>query len=306
MINLFFIESPLQLLNAYEAINSFNITKYKIVIRLSGEKLNDIQIKNIINHLDIKNVTYISINTKNRTIFDYIKIMMSTVRYLFTNVDNVFIGNYDSRFLNLIMKQFNRKKIILLDDGSKTISIQNKFVEKNKYYDMFTMYDIEPILNQHIYKNDYNSIRSLCQSREKNNQDILFLGMKLSEIGIITEEYYLKLISKISRYYKDKNIIYIPHRGESNSKISLVKNYKNIVIKYIEYPVELYGLYEDTIPGKVVSFYSTALLTIKNIYKIEAECLNFNYSKSMYKDDIDSIYNYYIDYLKVLDTDEFI
>jgi hypothetical protein len=135
MINLFFIESPLQLLNAYEAINSFNITKYKIVVRLSGEKLNDIQIKNIINHLhlDIKNVTYISINTKNRTIFDYIKIMMSTVRYLFTNVDNVFIGNYDSRFLNLIMKQFNRKKIILLDDGSKTISIQNKFVEKNKF-----------------------------------------------------------------------------------------------------------------------------------------------------------------------------
>jgi hypothetical protein len=289
--SLLFVESPLQLLNAYEAINKFNLINYKIVIRLSSEELNDKQMKNIVNYLKIDNISYILIKTKNRTIFDYAKLIFNRIQYLFTKVDKVFIGNYHSGFLNLIMKQFNKKKIILLDDGSKTIAIQNDFTENN-FYNIFSMYDIKAILNQKIYKNEYSCITKICKNKETRNQDILFLGMKLSEYGIISEEYYMELITKISNYYNDKNIIYIPHRGESQKKLSLIEEYKNISIKYLEYPVELYGLYEDTIPYKVASFYSTALLTMKNIYKMEAESFIFDYTESEYQNAIDLVYEY--------------
>ena len=298
--SLLFVESPLQLLNAYEAICYFKLHDYRVIVRLSGQEQNDKQIKNLIKILNINNVNYITIRVKNRKLIDYYHLFINSFKYYFKNVDKVFIGNYDSGFFKLLLKQFKKSKIILLDDGTKTLTIQKQFSENN-FYNMFTMYDIKPVGKQTIYKNNYDHIFNMLQKHEiKKREYILFLGMKLSELNIIDEKDYIYFLNKIANFYSNKSIIYIPHRGESINKLKIIEKYiSNISIKYLNYPVELYGLYEQEIPASVVSFYSTALLTMKNIYKVEVNSFKFNYNDSIYKDTIDEVYKYYENYMLV-------
>jgi len=299
MKSLFFIESPLQLLNACEAVEKYSITDYKIIARLSNMLQNDEQIKFVIDKLNIKNIEFITISTKDRRFKDYVKLFYYKYIYKIPkDIDTIFIGNYDSSFLNLIMKNVNKEKIILLDDGAKTIDIQKKFTD-TKNYNLFTMYDLKTYKNQTIVKNDFTSLQSKIEKLNKNKNKILFLGLKLSEIGIVTEEYYVEQLIKIAQFYATKEIIYVSHRGESKTKLDKLNMFKNIQVVQLDYPVELYGLYNDEIPYNVASFYSTALLTMKNIYNIEAHSFRFDYSHSKYKIAIDNVYSYYEKYFEV-------
>ncbi len=304
MKSLLFVESPLQLLNAYEAIQYFSLTDYKIFIRYSNNLKNDEQIRFILQKLKIKNSIEFTIKSESKQLSDYLKLFLWKYRFLFkTDVDKLFIGNYDSGFLSLIMKQFKKEQIILLDDGAKTLSIQNGFTQNN-FYSLFTMYKLEPFNSQKIYKNEYINISNSLQSLQKDETKVLFLGTKLSESEIITEKYYLDLIHLISKYYKDKKIIYIVHRGESEENLRKIKQYKNITVKYLDYPVELYGLYEKEIPSTIASFYSTALYTMKNIYNLEANSFTFDYTSSKHVNAIKSVYEYYKKYLKVIELND--
>jgi hypothetical protein len=301
---LLFVESPMQILNAFEAVSYFNINNYTIFVRLSKNKINDNQIKKLLKILEIDNkfIKFIIIKSKNKNIIDYFKLLFYRFYFLFIkkNIDKVFIGNYKSKFFKLIIHQFDNQKLILLDDGNKTLSIQNEFTNTNNY-NLFTMYsNIKPLNNQKIFINSYKNISKKINTLNIIYDKILFLGSPLCEIGIIRFDYYLNLIDKICNYYNNK-VIYIVHRRESKNKLKYIENNKNIIIKELDYPVELYGLYENEIPYKVSSFYSTAILTMKNIYKLEAECFKFNYSDSDYVKSIDEIYSFYQNEIKVIE-----
>jgi len=304
--SLLFVESPLQLLNAYEAVAYFNLENYIYMIRLSNNEANDKQIMNLLKLLKINttNIQYIYLRTTNRTLYDYIKLLFYRFKYIFAkDIDKIFIGNYESGFFKLIIKQFSKQSIILLDDGAKTLSIQSKFTN-TKNYNLFTMYDIEALENQKNYINSYRQVLSKIKNLSINQDEILFLGTKLSEVGIIEEEYYIKLIQNICNYYSDKRIVYIIHRGESQEKLELIQKNENILIKQLDYPIELYGLYKNEMPFKVSSFYSTAILTMNKIYNLEAECFKFNYSHSIHVHAIDEVYSFYQKEMKVINLDD--
>ena len=299
--NLLFVESPLQLLNAYEAIYQFNLVNYEVIIRLSNEEINDKQIRYLVDFLNIENVEFVTINSRQKTLVDYMNLLIYKYKYKFSKkIEKIFIGNFDSRFFKLVMQQFKRNQIILLDDGSKTLDIQKQFSE-NYFYNLFTIYDITSIENQLIIKNEYTKLRTKLKKLNICKDKILFLGAKLSEIGIIDEHKYIKLLQKISDKHKEKKIIYVIHRGESKNKLQKIGDIKNITIKSYDFPIELLGLFEKSIPYKVVSFYSTAILTMKYLYRIEAECYSFDYSPSQYKESIDIVYDYYSRFIKVID-----
>ncbi len=301
-IDLICIESPLQLLNAYEVIKYFNIKNYKLLIRYSNRDNNDKQIKRLINILKIDS-TYIektTINASNKSLVDLFKLFIYKYFFNTKKFDRVFIGNYRSGFFSLIRKSFNRNQIILLDDGAKTVDIQKEFTD-NLNYNLFTMYKIAPFKNQKIYINHFNKIK--CLSKKNlilQDNEILFLGSKLSEINIISEMYYLELMNQISKFYKNQNIIYIPHREEDQNKLIRISAISNIEIKTIDYPVEIFGLFENKLPKTVSSFYSSALMTMQNIYKIKAEAFNFDYKGSIYEKNIDNVYNFYKNEIKVV------
>ncbi len=304
--SLLFVESPLQLLNAYEAVSYFNLENYIYIVRLSNNEANDEQIMNLLKLLKIdkSNIEYMYIRTINRTLYDYSQLLFYRYKYMFVkNIDKIFIGNYESGFFNLIIKQFSKESIILLDDGAKTLSIQSKFTN-SKNYNLFTMYDIKTLQNQNIFINSYREVLTNTKELLIKKDEILFLGTKLSEAGIIEEEYYINLIQNICNYYLDKKIVYIVHRGESQEKLSEIEENKNIIIRQLNYPIELYGLCEKEIPYKVSSFYSTAIYTMKKIYHLEAECFRFDYSGSVHEYAIEEVYSFYEKEMKVISLDD--
>jgi len=303
MKSLLFIESPFQLLNANEAVHRYSLDDYKIIVRLSNNEKNDEQIIYVIKQLGIENIKYIKINVSNKNIIDYMKLLFYRFRYIFIKVNKVFIGNCESGFLKLVLKQFNKEDIILLDDGAKSIDIQKNFNDKENY-NLFTMYDLVPYQSQIIENNNYEKLQQDLKQLEINTNQVLFLGLKLSEIGIVSEEYYLKKIKQIAAYYKNEKILYISHRGETKDKLEKIKSMTNIEVIVLGYPVELYGLYNDNIPYKVASFYSTALLSMQNIYNLKAESFMFDCQHSEHKEIIENVYDYYKSYFEVIDLDD--
>ncbi|MBA5248787.1 MAG: hypothetical protein FE834_04540 [Gammaproteobacteria bacterium] len=288
MNSIFFIESPFQLINASEAIHFFQIKNYKIIIRLSEVVNSDKQIFNLIDILNIdkEKIELIKIKAHNKNIGDYVAIAVNLIKCLpYIGVDKIFIGNLESGFLSLVIKIFSRKKILLLDDGALTIEIQNnpnKF-NQNNFYNLFTMYDFLAFKNQKIYKNNFESIRQNINNLKINKSSVLFLGSPFSEDGYMSKKCYYEQINKISSKYSNKTMIYVPHRRETDEDTREIKGIKNIVVHKLDYPVELIGLHENEIPYKVISFYSTALLTMKNIYKIEADSYHANFDGSVQK-----------------------
>ncbi|MEL0659749.1 hypothetical protein V6255_11430 [Psychromonas arctica] len=298
-----FIESPLQLLNAYEAVNYFKLSSYRIIIRLSGKKNNDNQLLHLIAFLQIKEFEIININAKEKNFIDFCKIFFFICKYTCNSLisDRIFLGNFGAGFFSILLKIYNKNKVILLDDGSKTLSIQRSFSNIN-YYTLFSLYSLRPIKNQRIYKNRYSMTLNMLNDldRKTDGKSVLFLGAKIAEIGMVKEEYYLSLMKEISIYYSAFNIIYIPHREENPFKLELISQYLNIKVKKIDYPVELYGIYENIIPVKVASFFSTALITMMNIYKLDVESFCFDYSSVKNKKSLDELYDYQEKYMSVI------
>lgn len=303
MNSLFFIESPLQLLNAYEAESYFTCKKSFYIVRLSNNKQNDEQIEKLIEYLSIREKCFIiKINSKNKNIIDLIKILI--LKIYFFRIKNIFerffIGNFESGLFSLLTKKLKKEQIILLDDGSKSIVTQKNFTDDFNF-DFFSFYDLIPFKNQNIYKNNFEKLRNKISLKTSTNE-ILILGSKLSEISIIDEDYYIELIKKISTYFQDKELIYIPHREENKNKLERIKKeIPNIKINYIEYPVEFYGINENKKIKTVISFYSTALYTMSKIYDSEAIAVKFNFEKSEHKINIKEVYNFYEKHMKVVD-----
>jgi len=303
---IFYIEAPFQLLSAYEAISYFSIKKYKILIRFSGIESNDMQLIKLIDLLNINNnnLEYVTINVQNRNFLDYLKsflLILSGYIHQY-KYKYIFIGNLDSKILKQVVKLVKQEKIILLDDGIKSIIFQKSFTKKYNF-NLFTMLtDLKAIGAQKVDYNNFNQIKKMSTSIEYSN-DVLFIGSKLSEIGIVTEEYYLKYIKRIAHYYSDSNILYITHRGESKEKLIKIKSINNIEIVSLDYPLELYPLYNHTLPLNIASFYSAALISLLKLYPKTDVKSFFIKNPLCYKREVTEAYNYIEKYIEVYTLD---
>lgn len=301
--NLYLIETPFQLLNAIEAIYAFPTEHNDLYIRYSDSGKNDSQLKDLLKKIDLpKNVSVNSffVNAEKRTPVDalkmafyYLKLKLEVKHY-----ENVFIGNYDSRFIKLVVP-FSRK-IIILDDGLKTISTQNNFTPNN-YFDWFTIFDLKPITTQKIYRNKLKNLQSLIKQQKPKRKSVLFIGSKLSEEKIISEDYNLEIVSKIAKEYGDTPIKYVSHRAESKEKLARIEKIKNLEVVQLDYPLELLPIYGDFEPSLIISFFSTALITLSKIYKVKTIGYKFDYSSSKHKNNIQRSYEYCSQFFEIKD-----
>lgn len=300
MQGLFYVEAPFQLISAFEAIKVYKLDYYHIYIRLS--KHNDTQLKNVVTILfdDISNISYFYIENHNRSVKDYLVALKYYIYAIFQKVkyDYVFIGNYESKFLSVIIKVIDKSKIVLLDDGVKTFAIQKKFTDENSY-NLFTMLkSIKPLRHQSIICHNFVNIKhSLIQKNQKKydrNQSILFLGSKMVEVGIISKDEYLEHLVNVLKAHMEVFIIYIPHRGEDIDKLHILEDeYHNFKIKVVDLPIELYILDEFSLNDikYVISFYSAALISLKLMYSdIKVYCLAFDFYGSKYSLTIEEVY----------------
>lgn len=303
---LFIVESPLQLLCAYEAVHFFKPDGYKIFVRYSAQKINDLQLDKLVDLLftnDAKHIKKIHIRSQNKSIIDFAKIIYFKFLLMTQKFDHWFLGNVDSGFIQTIVKNVDKKNIILLDDGSKTLVIQKRF-KPDYYFDLFTLYKLEPVEQQIIHKNNFVQLRQKLNTG-RNEDQVLFIGAKLSEVDVISEQKYLQLMQNVARYFNQKQILYIAHRGEDANKLKRIGEIANIEVETLDFPIELWGFYKNELPNQIASFFSTALYSMHKMYDIECISFKFDYQHHAEKADFDTVYDYHAKVMTVLNEADY-
>jgi hypothetical protein len=258
--NLYIVESPLQLLCAFE--KSFSQSNVTFVIRMNGNSNNDNQILEVAGVLKINYIK--KVLRPNRIKFDLIKNIMFFIRLLYS-FDTYYLGSYHSKLLAFIRIFINDRKVVILDDGVATLLAQEEMKERNKSYNIFTFFELSPLPRQNVEQHSFGNLVQCFNIDYKNNKGSYFIGQKVVESGIITTEYYISIIAYAAQLAGSKKLIYIPHRGEGESVIASIKSIEGVEVRYLNKPVELYFLHEEIPPEVVYSIISTALNTLSII-----------------------------------------
>lgn len=257
-MNLYIVESPLQLLCAYESILSSK-TKYRLVVRLTSRGNNDTHLLSCLNLLDLE---YEKLIVRPGNIkADILKNFYFLTKILFCKYKSIYIGSYYSKLLNFFSIFFNKNSIYYLDDGAATLRAQKEVLERNKSVNWYTFFEFKKNKKQKVIKHQF---RMLTNKISKKSQfGVYFIGQPVEYMKNLSSEEYVEGINILANNTKGEKIFYIPHRLEN---IEHIKKLNNIVILNIEVPLELFFMYEsDCFPREVYSYYSTALFTLKSI-----------------------------------------
>lgn len=283
MKNLFIIGTPLQLINAIEAINYFKLENNILVIVYRSLIANKIQIDKIRNLYKWEEVLEIEYS-KHSSLLKYVHL----TKYLKTHTYKYVFFPKLEVVPKLVIANVKKEKVFLLDDGGLTVTIYEKSIKTDKLnkYDfkelrfllfglkvkirdkinLFTYFNLPAINGIEVIKNSLLHLKNSVTDMKKESSVIYFLGQPISKL--IDDAVYRDSIQSIIKKY-NKKIIYIPHRGESVDKIKYLSELDNSMfsIENIGMPVELFFLNNEIYPSHVISYYSTALTTLDLIFE---------------------------------------
>ncbi|WP_026803851.1 hypothetical protein [Aliarcobacter lanthieri] len=283
--NLFIINSPLEFINAREAIYLFNLTNILFLVIYNRNENNVNQLKE-----QIKDLIYCEIiefyPSKGSSFFKYVRLIRELRKYTY---NKIFTGEIDDSNFRILIANLKKEKLFLLDEGTSTIEEYERKIKTNnlnKYkfreiryllvglrlklkdtINFFTYYDIKPIYGGEVVKNKLEYMkRNFEQNSITDYSQILFFLGQPSSIFANKEDLF-KSLQNVIQKYKNKKIIYIPHRREMNL-IEIKNNFnKDIEILDINQPIEQYFLNNNIYPMHVISFRSTALTTTKILFE---------------------------------------
>lgn len=283
MKNLFIVGTPLQLINAIEAINHFKLENNILVIVHRSLEANRNQIDEIRNLYKWEKIIDIEYS-KHSSLLRYVQLVKYLKKYIYKYI---FFPKLEV-VPKIVIANVKKEKVFLLDDGGLTVTIYEKFIKTNKLnkYDLkelrfllfglkikirdkinlFTYFDLEPVNGIEVIKNNLTYLKNKVKDAKRDDDVIYFLGQPISTL--INDASYRNSLKNIIEKY-NKKVIYIPHRGETRDKIDYLSALDNSMfsIQDIGMPVELFFLNNNLYPHHVISYYSTALTTLALIFE---------------------------------------
>jgi len=288
--NLFIIGTPLQLLNAIEAVKQFKLENNILVVVHRSLHANKVQINNLKRLYQWEEIIEIEYN-KNSSILKYVDLVKYLKNYIY---NYIFISKLEV-VPKIVIPNVIKEKVFILDDGVMTISLYENNIKKNKInkynfkelrflffglkikirdtINLFTYFDLKPTSKIEVAKNKLTFLKeTYLEGALKDNDNIYFLGHPSGRH--ISDDNYISSLLNLIKFF-NKNVVYIPHRGESEKMKKRVSSIANplLCVKDINMPVELYFLENKIYPSNIIAYYSTALITLNIIYK---EC-NISY-----------------------------
>jgi hypothetical protein len=320
--NLFLVKSPLQLLNAIEASNRFPSDKDILIIRFTSNNRTNSQLKQLLSFAKWDTILQIRYSKLPLNFIKEYHVLRKLIRSE-NKFENIFIGDY--RLLNFKIFPINlkHKKAYLLDDGTSTFTIQEFYLKDQKEFPekpvisfgkkviaqylfgfkthleerihLFTCYNIEPHIGQEIVKNDYSYTRTHINARRELRIDkdkVYFIGAKYVESNLMLENEYFLILKKIREAFNQKKFIYIPHRGERESKLKDIEGLGIDIVNFSNI-VEIELLYGSELPGIICGLTSSVLVNIPKIYpkiKVMAYKVNEEFFLPSYRQSVKSVY----------------
>ncbi|MFW1953182.1 hypothetical protein [Acinetobacter beijerinckii] len=290
-MNLFIVESPLQIICAYEAILEKNEEPYLLLIRQTGRGFNDKQMKESADFFNLKYKTF-----KLHPDKIIIHILMNIFLWLSLSIrkfETVYLGSLYSNALKVLKVFLRGSEFFYLDDGAATLRAQIDINKgKKPSSNLYTFFQLDAIIGQKIIKHKFCNIRKTFNFRRGGES--YFIGQPVEHMLGFNERDYLNCVRGIARKFsKEKPLIYIPHRVEDSRKILEIEN---IIILNIDTPVELYFMKNEAdIPKEVYSCYSSALVSMSILFP-EINIVAIKNKKIAAEDEVmDSIYNYFLE-----------
>ncbi|VAW63381.1 hypothetical protein MNBD_GAMMA11-1570 [hydrothermal vent metagenome] len=240
---------------------------------------------------------------------------LSSVKYIFVGYTRY---TYMSHFVNIT----NHDELVFLDDGNGTINYAERrrvganavsgisMKKKVKLYAkrlfqrvqdqekesacFFTAYDISPGDKDKVIKNNFLYLKSKVSEAPSINE-VYFIGSPLSEVGIVSSDYYVDHLNRIKKYFKNKKIVYIAHRRDSEKKLQIIKDKLGISVVFFDYPIEYQLAFVGPRPLILASFFSAALDSCRLIFgeKINLVSFKIDAVNSLQRESINDLYKGY-------------
>lgn len=308
MTNLYLVKSPLQLLNAIEASEQFEAQEEIIIIKYSENKKSNMQLANLLELKKWGQVIHIEHAKAGKSMIEELK-WIRKLSNQSLSIEKIFIGDYRSNNYLVFAQNLNCKEIILLDDGTATFYIQEKFLKDkirfsngflvdtfrkviskimglktnfDKTIHLFSCYNLDPHPHQKIYKNKYSFMKRYIENEKLylNDDLVLFIGAKYIEAGWMEKKDYFESLKRVFDQYTNKKLLYVPHRGEDKDKLNELAELFHFEIKHYDTIIELGILQENNIPKTIIGFTSSALV---NFHKMYADIHTISYKIALDK-----------------------
>jgi len=312
-VDKYYVESPGQIVNAFESIHLRQLP-WVMIVRFNGSKDNDSQIKNVL--FFYKDCELMRLNSSIKFVFSFIEFVLHfTLTLLRFSKGPIYVGSDKSKFISPF--HVFRLPMVLLDDGiatliyakgkgkdkkTKPLSVLDKLLNKHQKMNIFTSLDL-PKLPPHykVINHDYGYLRSIIKGGLVSD-DVLFFGAKYIEVGILTSDQYIALLRSVMKYFKGRRILYVPHREENKVRLS---NYEELgySLMNIDLPSELELVSMVKPPKCVAGFFSAALLTSHQlmpdieVYTFKIPQINIPQST---RENLEYAYEYYSSFSRVI------
>lgn len=326
----FFIITPFQYLCALEAKNYFHneIKLCKLIILNTvqeTQKSTLSQLNNIINRSDWDSIEFIKMpimRKKNKYInfiieYFYLKFKLTKIINKIRMKDFIIIGNMNDLWFQWLLGTTKSSKKLILDDGVGTLTIVENFTNKIRneaksrsalilkkllncktidlttisFFSLYDKLDFYPAMFIH---NELKYVKSIyVKSHYEKMPRAIFIGQPLAEHGIVSLESYIYMINTLKEYCTKQGIefVYLCHRAENISQLPQHWNIQELSI-----PIEIHLMSQDSIPARILSFYSSALLNLKKLLPQMSQIVAVSIPDSLINinlDEIKNVYNYF-------------
>lgn len=252
------VETPLQLLCAYEAMDGSGDSC--VVLRLTGVGRNDLQTRELASRLGMR-CTLISAPVGKP--FMLLRGLWHLRKVLMRRYGAIYLGSYFSGFIRTVGRLV-RGPLVLLDDGMATLLAQTEMRRKGEAYALFTFIDVVPIPGQKCERHDFSKTREEFGGLDRLLQGRCFIGQPLVRNGLLDEREYLSLVVRASD--GADRLSYIAHRAEPEVLLERIAELPGVTVIKHDLLVELVMLSERVVPRIVYSCCSTSLLTLAALF----------------------------------------
>jgi hypothetical protein len=287
MKNLFITRTPMQIINAFEAMQHFRCQHSVLLIIHNFQNNNAQQIYKVIESFSLNEKFEEIIEIKNSRKSKFFQALSLVKQLKKEHYNRVFLGSYGG-VGKLLLANLSYKESYLIDDGIATIVAHKNItthlnqtkigfkelrsilfglkVTIKTPINFFTIFNLEQVHNEIIIKHSFQYVKKSLPNPTQRDDTIYFLGQNLTEVNIVTKEKYLYYLKQILLKYHDKKIIYIPHRAEIlHHEITQLAS-ENFIIKQSTMPIELFFLLQGIYPKHIISFFSSALYTLNVLF----------------------------------------
>lgn len=254
------VESPLQLLCAYEMLCMFP-GKYRLILKCNGVEKNDSQMEFAAIELGLH---YKKVLTRqNHLHIDSLRTAIRCAPLLLRSYEYLFLGDYFSRIFRALACLPRVRHVYFLDDGVATYLAQKRMRASGRMFSIATFLDVQPLPGQKVLRHSFSSIRKRFVLDKPRG--CIFLGQPLTEKGFLSPDSYVNLV-RMAVDSGDGMLTYFPHRSESQDSISCIAEIAGVSVITPETCIELYLLLTRWCPEKVFAGLSSAIFSLSFVF----------------------------------------